>query len=198
MAGSFVAMGNYIQAGLMKLDRTNFIYNNADCPLAAEHQRTVNLIIKVRWILLLLILTYCALGTVFMYINNHHLRLSSLQTKSVIAICCVVILHNLFSAIANNNSKYKYVVDLSQIVLDLSIITLLVHITGGGSSWVWPLYMIVTFESAFLLNFRRCLIVVWIFSSSLYALALWAGYNDLYNNFDLNIFNSNHKHNAYY
>ncbi len=182
----------------MKLDKTNFRHKLTDGQFISEHQRTINLIIKVRWILLVLMIVYCALGTVFLYIDNHYFQLSSLQIKSVVAIFCVVILHNLFSIAVNTKRKYKYFFDRSQIILDLSIITLLIHITGGGSSWLWPLYLIVTFESAFLLNFRRCLVLMGIFSSAMYALVLWAGHHNSYNTIMLNIYNSNHTHNTNY
>ena len=41
--------------------------------------------------------------------------------------------------------------DHAQILLDLFFITVLIHFSGGPSSWFWPAYMIATMEAAFLL-----------------------------------------------
>jgi len=41
--------------------------------------------------------------------------------------------------------------DHAQVLLDLFFITVLVYFTGGGSSWLWPAYMVATMEAAFLL-----------------------------------------------
>jgi len=141
---------------------------------------------------------YCTIGALFLHIDNEHFKLSSLPITSISIILGAVILHNLLATAIGNKIKYEYFYDRSQMVLDILIITFLIHITGGGSSWLWPLYLIVTFESAFLLDFRRCLVLMGIFCSLMYAFALWAGYNDLYSTIDIDLFNSNHKHNATY
>ncbi|WP_052571847.1 putative bifunctional diguanylate cyclase/phosphodiesterase [Geothrix fermentans] len=41
------------------------------------------------------------------------------------------------------------------VLLDLVFITVLIHLSGGPSSWFWPAYLIATMEAAFLLPRRR-------------------------------------------
>lgn len=53
--------------------------------------------------------------------------------------------------------------DHVQVLLDLFFITVLIHFSGGPSSWFWPAYMIATMEAAFLLPRRRD---VWIMGAA--------------------------------
>jgi diguanylate cyclase (GGDEF)-like protein/PAS domain S-box-containing protein len=45
--------------------------------------------------------------------------------------------------------------DHTQILLDLFFITVLIHFSGGASSWFWPAYLVATIEAAFLLPRQR-------------------------------------------
>ena len=70
-------------------------------------------------------------------------------------------------------------VDHLHILLDIFVVTVLIHFTGGGNSWLWPLYLVTTIEAAFLLESRRDVLGIGALNGLFYAWALIAGHYNL-------------------
>lgn len=163
-----------------------------------DHRHRIQLIIKVRWLLLLMITFYALFSAGFLYTTTPEQQLSTVQLKSIIATFLAVTLFNFLSHQINAQQRQVTFLRGFQIFADLIFATILIHHTGGGSSWLWPIYLFIAIESSFLLIQRRYMVITNILSSVLFGLVLWIGYRDILTSIDLNLFNSHHKHNANY
>jgi len=166
--------------------------------VAIDHCHRIQLIIKVRWLLLLMITIYALFSAGFLYTTAPEQHLSTIQLKSIIATFCAVTFFNFLSQRINTQSRQIKSLRGVQIFADLIFATILIHHTGGGSSWLWPLYLFIAIESSFLLIRRRYMVITIILSSALFGIVLSIGYHDILTSIDLNLFHSHHKHNASY
>ncbi len=164
----------------------------------SDQWQRIHLIIKMRWLLLLMITIYALFSAVFIYYTAPNQHLSTIQIKSLIGTFCAIILFNFLSQQTNARTHHAPYLRGTQICADLVFATILIHLTGGGSSWLWPLYLIIALESSFLFTLRRYMAINVGLSSLLFGSVLWAGYHDFLTAIDLNVFYSQHKHNGSY
>lgn len=112
-----------------------------------------------RWVLLAVLASYGALaGSTYLF-SRYGFFISKEQITLLVTTLALVILYNLASNIYSLTlARYRFSRHLL-ILLDLLFITVLVHCSGGATSWFWPVYMIVTIEAAYLLDIQ---LDVWI------------------------------------
>ncbi|OQY22750.1 MAG: hypothetical protein B6I37_06645 [Desulfobacteraceae bacterium 4572_35.2] len=164
----------------------------------SDQWQRIQLIVKMRWLLLLMITIYGLFSATFVYYTAPDQHLSTIQIKSLIGTFCAIILFNFLSQQTNARTHHAPYLRGTQICADLVFATILIHLTGGGSSWLWPLYLIIALESSFLFTLRRYMAITVGLSSLLFGSVLWAGYHDFLTAIDLNVFYSQHKHNGSY
>jgi diguanylate cyclase (GGDEF)-like protein/PAS domain S-box-containing protein len=66
--------------------------------------------------------------------------------------------------------------DNLQILLDYLCVTLLIHLSGGAASWFWPVYLLVTFEAAIVIESRIRVFALGLFAGCCYGLLLAGEY----------------------
>lgn len=133
------------------------------------------LVVKTRWVLLLLITLYgiCAGG--FFYFSRYGFFLSRLQMAILVVSLIAVISYNtVFERFYPKFGRFAFV-NHAQIFLDILFVTILIQFSGGAASWFWPVYLIVTIEATYLLERKRDIWLVEICSLALFG-ALLAGH----------------------
>jgi diguanylate cyclase (GGDEF)-like protein/PAS domain S-box-containing protein len=110
------------------------------------------LVVRTRWVLLLLLSTYGLFAGGFFYLSEYGLFLMPSQVALLGASVVSVIAYNF--ALGALNGRIRAVTGISrlQILFDLFFVTILVQLSGGAASWFWPVYLVVTIEAAFLLE----------------------------------------------
>ncbi|RNC69845.1 MAG: EAL domain-containing protein [Desulfuromonadales bacterium] len=111
------------------------------------------IVVKARWLLLAFVSLYCAFAGGVFYFSRFGLFLSHSQVATLIATLAGVIGYNLVLHLVSDRLVCCFrFLNLFQIVLDLLLVTVLIHTSGGAASWFWPVYLIVTIEAAFLID----------------------------------------------
>lgn len=113
------------------------------------------IVARTRWIMLLAIMLYALFAALSYKLSTVGFCFSAHQTGFlVLTIVSVVIYNALLSSQCPNLARFPYLIHV-QIALDLFFVTALIHFTGGVVSWFWPVYLLVTIESAFLFEDKR-------------------------------------------
>ncbi len=114
------------------------------------------IVVRTRWILLLFVGLYCLLAGSFFYFSRFGFFLSPSQQVLLFAALSAVVCYNflLQFGIERIACCFRFL-NFLQILLDLVLVTVLIHTSGGAASWFWPVYLIVTIEAAFLIEERR-------------------------------------------
>jgi diguanylate cyclase (GGDEF)-like protein/PAS domain S-box-containing protein len=146
---------NWVQ----KLSR--IIHKNKTDDLTAPEENLDNLCVRVhivsrtRWIMLVAVTLYGLIAAVSFSASTLGFNFTDHQ---VIFLLLTVLAVSLYNLRLNSNclylSKLPYLIHL-QIGMDLFFVTALIHFTGGVLSWFWPVYLLVTLESAFLFEDKR-------------------------------------------
>jgi diguanylate cyclase (GGDEF)-like protein/PAS domain S-box-containing protein len=98
---------------------------------------------------------YAVIAAVSFSVSTIGFRFTSHQVTFLsLTVISVVIYNFLLGSNCSSLSRLPYLIHL-QIGLDLVFVTVLIHFTGGVFSWFWPVYLLVTLESAFLFDDRR-------------------------------------------
>ena len=143
------------------LDETirNLKFISSDSPtteeldLFKESRDRVGMIIRARWIILAILAVY---GVVpYVTFRHYSVDISDITTLQCVfpAIAwCAIATYNAFFLYS-----YKWFANIRplnqvQLLLDLFLVTVVVHYSGGALSWFWPMYLIVTLESAMVME----------------------------------------------
>lgn len=134
----------------------------------------VSIVAKTRWIMLLAIFVYAVFATFSYRLSTVGFSFSSHQIAFLVLTIVSVILYN--ALLSTNCSYLKKISCLMhlQIALDLFFVTVLIHFTGGVVSWFWPVYLLVTIESAFLFDDKRDVWLIGTLGASFYGALLAA------------------------
>src|SRR6185369_5703533 len=98
----------------------------------------------------------------------------SVQIALLITTISVVVLYNFgFHFNSSLLAGYRFSRHF-QIFLDLAAVTVLIHCSGGATSWFWPVYLIVTLEAAYLLDVQHDVWVMGAVGGGLYSFLLIA------------------------
>lgn len=120
------------------------------------------LVVKSRWLFLGILALYaCAVAAGFS-VSSHHVVFTYSQKVLLLISAVVAIISNSFFHIVSNRTRHNRYLSRSQLYVDLMLVTLIIHLTGGAGSWLWPIYVLVTIEAAFL--FERT-VMVWLYGA---------------------------------
>ena len=113
-----------------------------------------HIVSRTRWIMLAAVALYALLAAVSFSISTIGFRFTAHQVTFLSLTVVSVVIYNILFSSCSSVSRLPYLIHL-QIGLDLFFVTVLIHFTGGVFSWFWPVYILVTLESAFLFEDRR-------------------------------------------
>jgi len=128
---------------------------NLEVSVVDSRAERIRLVAIVRWGLLAVLASYGALAGSSYLFSRYGFFITKEQITLLIITLAFVVLYNLASTF-NSRALAEY--RLSRhllILLDLLSVTVLIHCSGGATSWFWPVYMIVTLEAAYLLDIQR-------------------------------------------
>jgi diguanylate cyclase (GGDEF)-like protein len=121
--------------------------------LLKENRERVGMVIRARWVLLMLLTAYGVI--VHIFFQHESADFDSLTIVHLVAPFAAV----LFVAAYNASFQYTYrrfvqIRSLNQVQLlfDLVIVTVMVHFSGGAVSWFWTMYMVLTLEAALIMD----------------------------------------------
>lgn len=146
--------------------------------LTSRRERT-RLIVGVRNKILSAVVLFCIASALLLFNNDSSFHLSVLQLCLLLGTLSTVSLYNLIYRFYYHRIEHILYIDHIHILLDIVVITVLIHFTGGGSSWLWPLYLVTTIEAAILLDTRRDVLGIGALNALFYGWALIAGYYDI-------------------
>lgn len=134
----------------------------------------VAMVARLRWIMLIGIAAYAVVAAVCFSVSSIGFCFGTRQTTFLVLSVVMVIIYNfILSSRCSSLKRFPYLIHL-QIGLDLLFATTLVHLTGGAVSWFWPVYLLVTFESAFLFEDRRDVWLIGTLGAAFYGALLLA------------------------
>jgi diguanylate cyclase (GGDEF)-like protein len=141
------------------MDFSKLKYISTDAPTTDElellNESSVRIvqIIRARGIILGILAVYGVVSYVFF----HHY---SIDLSSVTTLQCVFPVLA-WCAMATYNAFFLYFyqwfanirpLNQIQLLLDLLFVTVVIHYSGGAVSWFWPMYLVVTLESALVME----------------------------------------------
>jgi len=140
----------------------------------------VLLVARTRWIMLAVLALYGVCAALSYSMSSIGFCFSLEQTSFLLLSVGAVVLYNV--ALGKSCTllrRFSCLIHV-QIGLDLLCVTVLIHFTGGIVSWFWPVYLLVTLESAFLFEDKRDVWLIGSFGAALYgALMLAEGFHVL-------------------
>ncbi len=145
----------------------------------ASLRRRTLMVAKARWIILILTSVYGICAGFSYYFSSYGFFLTTPQLLVIFASVTAVIAYNsLYHFFYHKIYHVKFINHL-QIMLDLLFVTVLIHFSGGGASWFWPVYLIVTIEAAFLLEKKRDVWALGAFGGFIFGVLLVAEYSGM-------------------
>ena len=132
----------------------------------------VALFVRARWIILLMLFVYALYAGTFYSFSRFGFFLSQNQTAFLLLSLGCVMLYNLSYQNASRRLSHFRYADHLQVLLDMLLVTLLIHFSGGAASWVWALYLIVTIEAVYLLKRRSEICLAWCAGALVYGALL--------------------------
>ncbi len=116
--------------------------------------RRVGLVIRVRWILVVVLATYSVLAGSAYLTRMSFAELARLMAIPAFALLAVVA-YNAYYAANYRRLGNIAVWNSVQLALDAVIVTVLVYFSGGVNSWFWSIYALFILEAAFILPRSR-------------------------------------------
>lgn len=116
--------------------------------------RRVGLVIRVRWILIVVLVVYSLVGGALYSTHMPVAELASLMWIPALALGFVV-LYNSFYSLNYRRLGNIAVWNHLQLVLDALVVTVLVYFSGGVHSWFWSMYSLFVLEATFILPRSR-------------------------------------------
>lgn len=150
--------------------------NNAE--FSSREKRT-RLIVRVRNQILFAVILFCMVSATLLLTSKTPFSLNITQLTLLLGTLAIVSFYNLIFHRYYERIEHILYIDHIHISLDIIVITVLIHFTGGGSSWLWPLYLVTTIEAAILLDNRRDVLGIGALNALFYAWALIAGHHGI-------------------
>lgn len=116
--------------------------------------RRVGLVVRVRWMLIVVLALYSVLGGALYATHIEVAELVRLMTVPAFALGFVV-LYNTFYTLNYRRLGNIAVWNNLQLGLDALVVTVLVYFSGGANSWFWTMYALFIFEAAAILPRSR-------------------------------------------
>lgn len=135
----------------------------------------VSLMVKLRWAMLAALFCYVLLAELFLAsdidLPIFHIEQWSFSLKAAALFFAVAFpLVSLPCSVWKNCRLIIYL----QVLVDLLFVTAAIHWSGGVVSWLWPAYLLISLESAFLFEKKREVWGIGMIGAALYGLLLMA------------------------
>ncbi len=132
----------------------------------------IMLVARTRWIMLAVLALYGVFAAASYSMSSLGFCFTFEQTSFLLLSVGAVVLYNIvLSRSCSLLQRFTSLIYV-QIGLDLLFVTVLIHLTGGIVSWFWPVYLLVTLESAFLFDNKRDVWLIGSFGAALYGALL--------------------------
>ncbi len=133
-----------------------------------------NIVSMTRWVMLGAVALYALVAAASFSFSTIGFYFTAQQVTFLsLTVISVVIYNFLLSSKCSSLSRLPYLIHL-QVGLDLFFVTVLIHFTGGVFSWFWPVYLLVTLESAFLYEDKRDVWLIGTLGAAFYGAILTA------------------------
>jgi diguanylate cyclase (GGDEF)-like protein/PAS domain S-box-containing protein len=140
---------------------SNAIGVDSDAVLRQESEQLddrctrVRIVARTRWIMLAVVAVYAVCAAVGYSVSRFGFCFSANQTLFLLMTVCAIVVYNvILTRSCTAFRRFSSLIHI-QIGLDILFVTVLIHFTGGIVSWFWPVYLLVTLESAFLFDDKR-------------------------------------------
>lgn len=132
----------------------------------------ISLVAKIRWIMLAAVAIYGVFAAVCYSFSPVGFMFGGQQVAFLVLTALAVMAYNVaLASMCTVLRRLPFLVHV-QILLDLFFVTVLIHFTGGVVSWFWPVYLLVTLESAFLFDKKKDVWLIGAVGAMLYGLLL--------------------------
>jgi diguanylate cyclase (GGDEF)-like protein len=132
---------------------TGDIPTTEELELLKENRERVGMVIRARWVLLMLLTAYGVI--VHIFFQHKSADFDSLTIVHLVAPFAAVLFVVAYNAIFQYTyRRFVKIRSLNQVQLlfDLVIVTVMVHFSGGAVSWFWTMYMVLTLEAALIMD----------------------------------------------
>ena len=165
--------------------------------LLERHDRFL-LLAKARWFFLGLVAIYGACAGVGYFFSDYGWFLTTSQLVGLlIALFAILTYNSIYHFNHKRLAKQAWGSHL-QVVLDYLCVTLLIHLSGGAASWFWPVYILVTFEAAILIESRLQVYLLGMFAGGCYAFVLAGEYFNILSYVNMPFINQELHHHGFF
>lgn len=135
--------------------------------------RRVGLVVRVRWILIFVLVSYSLLAGAAYLSRMELLELARLMAIPAFTLG-IVVLYNAFYAMNYRRLGNIAVWNNLQLALDALVVTVLVYFSGGVNSWFWSIYALFILEATFILPRSRAAWAHALFTIALLGVVEWS------------------------
>ena len=134
------------------------------------------LLAKARWFFLSFVAIYGAVAGIGYIFSDYGWFLTTAQLVGLLIGLLVILAYNSVYYFNTQRMVERPWADHLQVLLDYLCVTLLIYLSGGAASWFWPVYILVTFEAAILIEKRRQVFLLGLVGGAFYGLILAGEY----------------------
>jgi diguanylate cyclase (GGDEF)-like protein/PAS domain S-box-containing protein len=153
----------------------------AKTPLLERQERFL-LLAKARWFFVAFVSLYGCFAGIGYFFSSYGWFLSNAQLVGMTLGLLFLLTYNSLYYFNYKRLAQMAWSDHLQVLLDYLCVTLLIHLSGGVASWFWPVYILVTFEAAILIESRLHVYLLGMFAGGCYAFVLAGEYFSLLDN----------------
>ncbi len=165
--------------------------------LLEAHERFI-LVAKARWLFLGFVAIYGSCAGVGYLFSDFGWFLSTTQLVGLVVVVLLILVYNaIFFVYHRRLSRLPYGSHL-QVLLDYFCVTLLVYLSGGVASWLWPVYLLVTFEASILIESRTQVYLLGVFAGGCYFFVLAGEYLNIIPYINMPFIDSALHHHAFF
>ncbi len=121
----------------------------------AEAAGRNELVAKIRWFLVAMIGCYGLFAAGFYAFSEYGFFLTRAQVLFLLVSTGAILVCNTVYHFHYERIRHIRYASHLQVLFDFLLITILIHFSGGGASWFWPVYLIATLEAAILIERKR-------------------------------------------
>ena len=175
----------------------NLQNSKMNAALLEGHERFL-LVAKARWLFLGFVAIYGACAGVGYIFSDFGWFLSTSQLVGLVVGVLLILTYNAIYYVYHKRlARLRYSGHL-QVLLDYLCVTLLIHLSGGVASWFWPVYLLVTFEAAILIESRAQVYLLGMFAGCCYLFVLAGPYLNLIPYVNMPFIDSGLHHHAFF
>jgi diguanylate cyclase (GGDEF)-like protein/PAS domain S-box-containing protein len=162
--------------------------------LLEGHERYL-LVAKARWLFLGFVAVYGACAGVGFLFSDYGWFLTTPQLIGLVIGILLILTYNAIYYVNHKRMAQLSYGSHLQVLLDYLCVTLLIHLSGGAASWFWPVYLLVTFEAAILIESRAQVYLLGMFAGCCYFFVLAGEYLNIIPNVSMPFIDSElHQH----